>query len=97
MASTVGVRYAASFSRSEAGKSFAGAFCSTDIDDRKRAENALRESERESRLIVDSIPGFIAAFTPGGEVEFVNRPTLEVLRQDVGGAKALGDRRRDTS
>jgi PAS domain S-box-containing protein len=49
----------------------------SDIDDRKRTENALRESERESRLIVDSIPGLIAAFTPGGEVEFVNRPTLE--------------------
>ena len=49
----------------------------TDIDERKRAEDALRESERESRLIVDSIPGLIAGFTPGGEVEFVNRPVLE--------------------
>ena len=38
------------------------------------ANDALRESERESRLIVDSIPGLIAAFTPGGELEFVNRP-----------------------
>jgi PAS domain S-box-containing protein len=49
----------------------------TDIDERKRAEDALRESERESRLIVDSIPGFVATFTPSGEVEFVNRPILE--------------------
>ena len=49
----------------------------TDIDERKRAEDALRESEHESRLIVDSIPGLIAAFTPGGELEFVNRPILE--------------------
>ena len=69
----------------------------TDIDERKRAEDALRESERESRLIVDSIPGLIAAFTPDGEVEFVNRPDPRVLRQDVGGAEALGDRRQDTS
>ena len=60
----------------------------TDIDERKRAEDALRESERESRLIVDSIPGLIAAFTPGGELEFVNLPifeyfgkTLEELRR----------------
>ncbi|HEU4456116.1 MAG TPA: PAS domain-containing protein, partial [Longimicrobium sp.] len=49
----------------------------TDIDERKRAEDALRESERESRLIVDSIPGLIAVFTAGGEVEFVNRQALE--------------------
>jgi PAS domain S-box-containing protein len=60
----------------------------TDIDERKRAEVALHESELESRLIVDSIPGLIAVFTPGGELEFVNRQiveyfgrTLEELRQ----------------
>ena len=45
----------------------------TDIDERKRAEDALRESEHKLRQIVDSIPGLVAAFTPGGEVEFVNR------------------------
>jgi PAS domain S-box-containing protein len=49
----------------------------SDIDDRKRAEDALRESERESRLIVDSIPGLVATFTPAGEVEFVNRQVLD--------------------
>jgi PAS domain S-box-containing protein len=49
----------------------------TDIDERQRAQNALRESERESRLIVDSIPGLVATFTPRGEVEFVNRQVLE--------------------
>jgi hypothetical protein len=37
------------------------------------ANGALRESEHNSRLVVDSIPGLIAAFTPGGELEFVNR------------------------
>jgi PAS domain S-box-containing protein len=41
------------------------------------ANEALRESERESRLIVDCIPGLVAAFTPSGEVEFVNRQVLE--------------------
>jgi len=48
-----------------------------DIDDQKRAEDALRESERESRLIVDSIPGLVVALTPAGEVEFVNRQVVE--------------------
>ena len=62
----------------------------TDIDERKRAEDALRESERESRLIVDSIPGFIAAFTPGGEVEFVNRPVLEYFGKTMEELKRWG-------
>ena len=69
----------------------------TGIDERKRAEDALRENERESRLIVDSIPGLVATFTPTGEVEFVNRQVLEVLRPDVGGSKALGVHRRHAS
>jgi PAS domain S-box-containing protein len=49
----------------------------TDIDERKRAEDSLRDSERESRLIVDSIPGLVVAFSAAGEVEFVNRQTLD--------------------
>ena len=49
----------------------------TDIDERKRTEDALRESERELRLIVDSIPGLVVTFTPGGDLEFVNRQTHE--------------------
>ena len=62
----------------------------TDIDERKRAEDALRESERESRLIVDSIPGLIAAFTPGGEVEFVNRQVLEYFGRTLEELKRWG-------
>jgi PAS domain S-box-containing protein len=41
------------------------------------ANDALRESERQSRLIVDCIPGLVAVFTPGGALEFVNRPICE--------------------
>ena len=62
----------------------------TDIDERKRAEDALRESERESRLIVDSIPGLIAAFTPGGELEFVNRPIFEYFGKTLEELKRWG-------
>jgi PAS domain S-box-containing protein len=48
----------------------------TDIEDRKRAEDALRERERESRLIVDSIPGLVATLTPTGQIEVVNNQVL---------------------
>jgi PAS domain S-box-containing protein len=62
----------------------------TDIDERKRAEDALRKSERESRLIVDSIPGLIAAFTPSGELEFVNRPIFEYFGKTLEELKHWG-------
>ena len=62
----------------------------TDIDERRRAEDALRESEREARLIVDSIPGFVAAFTPAGELEFVNRPILEYFGKTLEELKRWG-------
>jgi PAS domain S-box-containing protein len=50
---------------------------STEIEDRKRAEDALRASEERFRLIVDGIAGHVAIMTPAGEVELVNRPGLE--------------------
>jgi len=49
----------------------------TDIEDRKQAEEVLRESEKSVRLIVDSIAGLVAMMTPEGEVEFVNNRVLE--------------------
>ena len=49
----------------------------TDIDDRKRAEDTLRSSEQSLRLIVDSIPGFVAISNAAGEVELYNHQVLE--------------------
>jgi PAS domain S-box-containing protein len=63
--------------RDDAGRIHKWYGINTDIDDLKRAEETSRESERYSRLIVDSIPGMVATFTPGGEVEFVNNQILE--------------------
>ena len=49
----------------------------TDIDDQKRAEEALRASETNLRQIVDRIPGLVCTMSPIGEIEQLNRPLLE--------------------
>ena len=48
-----------------------------DIEDRKRGEEALRTRELSWRQIVDNIPGLVATTGALGEVEFLNRQTLE--------------------
>ncbi len=48
----------------------------TDIEDRRRAEDALRASELNFRQIVDSIPGLLCTNTSAGEVELVNQTLL---------------------
>ncbi len=47
------------------------------------ANEALRESERNSRLVIDSIPGLVALLTTDGDVEFVNRQILEYTGQTL--------------
>src|SRR6202167_570516 len=49
----------------------------TDIDDRKRFEEALRASEEGFRRIVDSIPGLLCTMNAAGEVQLLNRRVLE--------------------
>ena len=48
-----------------------------DIEDRKRGEQALRARELSWRQIVDNIPGLVATTGALGEIEFLNRQTLE--------------------
>ena len=54
-----------------------------EIAERQRTEEALRESEHESRLIVDSIPGMIALLTATGDLEVGNRQMLEYFGQTI--------------
>jgi PAS domain S-box-containing protein len=49
----------------------------TDIEDRKRGEEALRARELSWRQIVDNIPGLVGTMGAMGELEFLNRQTLE--------------------
>jgi PAS domain S-box-containing protein len=55
----------------------------TDVDDLKRAEVALRDSEQSLRLIVDGIPGLVVIITVTGEVQLVNRQALNYFGKTV--------------
>ena len=48
-----------------------------------RLREALRESERSSRVLVDSIPGLVALLTADGQVQFANRQILEYTGQTL--------------
>ncbi|HSV21825.1 MAG TPA: PAS domain-containing protein, partial [Xanthobacteraceae bacterium] len=50
---------------------------SIDIDEGKKAEDALRESERSLRSAIDGIAGLIAILAANGEFETVNRQLFE--------------------
>ena len=63
--------------RDEAGNISRWYGANIDIDDRKRGEEALLARELSWRQIVDNIPGFVATMGATGEVEFLNRQTLE--------------------
>ena len=48
-----------------------------DVTERKRAEEALRESEARARSALDGIAGLVSVSAPNGELETVNRQCLE--------------------
>ena len=55
----------------------------TDIDDLKRAAEALRASELNFQLTVDSIPGMVHTMTATGGVEFVNHQILDFFGKSL--------------
>lgn len=69
--------------RDEAGKIIRWYGTSTDIEDRKRVEEALRDREQSLRLILDGIAGLVAIMSATGEVEAVNRQVLDYFGRSV--------------
>jgi hypothetical protein len=63
--------------RDESGKVVQWYGTCIDIEDRKRAADAVRASEHKFRLIVHSIPGLVATMTPKGDLELVNQPVQD--------------------
>jgi len=61
-----------------------------DLTKRKRAEEALRESERNLRSAIDGIPGFVAVLAPNGHVEALNRQIVEYCGRSLEELKNWG-------
>jgi PAS domain S-box-containing protein len=51
----------------------------TDIEDRKRTEESLRTSERQFRLLVETIPALVWRGTPEGDLDYLNQRAVEYL------------------
>jgi hypothetical protein len=52
-------------------------FLQTDVDERKRAEDALRSSEHDLKTIINTIPGVAWSARPDGSADFLNRTYLD--------------------
>jgi formate hydrogenlyase transcriptional activator len=64
--------------KDESGQTIRWYSTATDIDDRKRAEEMLRQSEAELRTITDTIRQPIAVLAPDGTKLYANRASLDI-------------------
>jgi PAS domain S-box-containing protein len=56
----------------------------TDIDDNKRTEKNLRQSEEDLRTIIDTIRQYIVVLAPDGKVLYTNRVALDLTGLTIG-------------
>jgi formate hydrogenlyase transcriptional activator len=64
--------------RNESGKVIRWYVTATDIDDRKRAEDKLRQSEADVRTIIDAIRQAVVVLAPDGTTLYANRVALDI-------------------
>ena len=55
----------------------------TDIDDRKRAEEALRQNEHHLRQVVETIPALVSRTTAEGVLDYVNQRIVDYFGQEL--------------
>ena len=61
-----------------------------DISGRKQAEEALRASERDLGLIIETIPGLVWCAAPDGELNYLNQRILDYTGTSAGAWAQLG-------
>ena len=59
------------------GKTLGAVITFIDITERKQVEEALRNSEREFRTIIEAIPAFVVSALPDGSVDFLSQSLLD--------------------
>jgi PAS domain S-box-containing protein len=62
----------------------------TDIEDRRRAEEAVRERERDLGLTIETIPALVWCAAPDGHVTYVNRRILNYTGESIGALAQSG-------
>jgi PAS domain S-box-containing protein len=64
--------------KDESGKVIRWYITATDIDDRKRAEEKVRQSEQDLRTMIDAIRQYAVVLAPDGKVLYANRVALDL-------------------
>jgi PAS domain S-box-containing protein len=85
---TVGSRW--SLQRDAQGAPSAALETNNDITERKRAEEALRRSEKELRDVIETIPAMAFSTLSDGSTEFINRRWLEYSGLSILGTSRFG-------
>src|SRR5260370_17682239 len=55
----------------------------TDIDDQRKAEEALRDSEHHFKLLVETIPALVSLSKPNGRLEYVDRRGVDYTGREM--------------
>jgi PAS domain S-box-containing protein len=66
-----------------------------DVDERHKAEDALRARERELQLLIDTIPTLVWCVTPDGEPDYINKRLETYYGRKVDHAAAVDETRLD--
>ncbi len=85
------LRDSAIASRDEHGRITAWFATSVDIDDQRKAEAALRESQQQLQQMIDTVPALIWCASPAGETSYINKPLMHWT-----GISLAGNHRADT-